>query len=32
MLCLDIEIKKHLKCMHFLEVFKLARLEKIQIP
>jgi len=32
MLCLDREIKKHLKCMHFFEVFQLAKLEEIQIP
>jgi len=31
MLCLDGEIKKHLKCMHFFEVFQLAKLEEIQI-
>jgi len=24
MLCLDREIKKHFKCMHFFEVFQLA--------
>jgi len=30
MLCLDREIKKHLKCMHFFEVFQLAKLEEIQ--
>ena len=30
--CLDREIKKHLKCMHFFEVFQLAKLEEIQIP
>jgi len=29
MLCLDRKIKKHLKCMHFLEVFQLAKLEEI---
>jgi len=32
MLCLDREIKKNLKCMHFFEVFQLAKLERIQIP
>jgi len=32
MLYLDREIKKHLKCMHFFEVFLLAKLEEIQIP
>jgi len=32
MLCLDREIKRHLKCMHFFEVFQLAKLEGIQIP
>jgi len=32
MLCLDREIKKHLKCMHSFEVFQLAKLEEIQIP
>jgi len=32
MLCFDREIKKHLKCMHFSEVFQLATLEEIQIP
>jgi len=32
MLCLDREIKKHLKCMHFVEVFELDKLEEIQIP
>jgi len=31
MLCLDREIKKHLKCMHFFEVFQLSKLEEIQI-
>jgi len=31
MLCLDREIKKHLKYMHFFEVFQLAKLEEIQI-
>jgi len=31
-ICLDREIKKHLKCMHFFEVFQLAKLEEIQIP
>jgi len=30
MLCLDREIKKHLKCIHFFEVFQLAKLEGIQ--
>jgi len=25
------DIKKHLKCMHFFEVFQLAKLEEIQI-
>jgi len=29
--CLDREIKKHLKYMHFFEVFQLAKLEEIQI-
>jgi len=32
MFCLDREIKKHLKGMHFFEVFQLAKLEEIQIP
>jgi len=32
MFCLDRKIKKHFKCMHFLEVFQLAKLEEIQIP
>jgi len=33
MFCLDREIKKYLKYMHFLfEVFQLAKLEEIQIP
>jgi len=32
MLCLDRKIEKHLKCMHFFEVFQLVKLEKIQIP
>ena len=31
-LCLDREIKKNLKCMHFFEIFQLAKLEEIQIP
>ena len=31
MFCLDREIKKYLKCMHFVEVFQLAKLEEIQI-
>jgi len=31
MFCLDREIKKNLKCMHFFEVFQLVKLEKIQI-
>jgi len=30
-LCLDREIKKHLKYIHFFEVFQLAKLEGIQI-
>jgi len=30
-LCLDREIKKHLKCKHFVEVFQLAKLVEIQI-
>jgi len=30
MFCLDREIKKHLKCMHFVEVFQLDKLEEIQ--
>jgi len=29
--CLDREIKKHLKCKHFVEVFQLAKLVEIQI-
>jgi len=29
---LDRAIKKHLKCMHFFEVFQLAKVEEIQIP
>jgi len=29
MFCLDREIKKHLKNMHFFEVFQLAKLEGI---
>jgi len=32
MFCLDREIKKHLKCMYFFEVFQLAKLEEIQMP
>jgi len=32
MFCLDREIKKHLKSMHFFEVFQLSKLEEIQIP
>jgi len=32
MLCLDREIKKHLKCMHFFKVFQLVKLEEIQTP
>ena len=32
MFCLYREIKKHLKCMHFFEVFQLAKLEEIHIP
>ena len=32
MSCLVREIKKHLKCMQFFEVFQLAKLEEIQIP
>jgi len=32
MLCLDIEITKHLKCRHCFEVFQLAKLVEIQIP
>jgi len=31
MFCLDRKIKKHLKCIHFFEVFQLVKL-KIQIP
>ena len=31
MFCLDREIKKHLKCKHFLEVFQLVKLVEIQI-
>jgi len=32
MLCLDREIKKHLKGMYFFKVFQLVKLEEIQIP
>jgi len=32
MLCLDREIKNHLKCMHSFEVFQFTKLEEIQIP
>jgi len=32
MFCLDKEIKKNLKYMHFFEVFQLTKLEEIQIP
>jgi len=32
MLSLDIEIKKHFKCKHFFEEFKLVKLVEIQIP
>jgi len=32
MFCLDRKIKKYLKCMHFLKVFQLVKIEKIQIP
>jgi len=31
MFCFDREIKKHLKCMHFFEVFQLVKLKEIQI-
>jgi len=31
MFCLDKEIKNHLKCMYFFEVFQLVKLEEIQI-
>jgi len=28
----DREIKKHLKCIYFVEVFQLVKLKEIQIP